>query len=345
MVRPSLLALLPLLAALPACGERSHGTRVPLHTLRGRTMGTTWSVKVLGATAAPAALERAIQATLDAVDARMSTYKDDSELSRLNRHAGRDPFRVSGALFEVLQVARDVAARSEGAFDITVGPLVDAWGFGPRGRPTRVPADETLLALRARVGRHRIDLVAGDEPTVRKTAPAVSCDLAGVAKGYAVDRVADVLRGVRGYLIDVGGEIRAAGVGPDDVAWKVAVEMPDGNGAVAARVVPLRDMAMATSGDYRNYYEEQGRRFSHLIDPRTGRPITHALASVSVLHARCDVADAWATALMVLGPEEGLDLAEREGLAAFFLVRAEARFVGRGTKAFEALADVEVPTR
>jgi thiamine biosynthesis lipoprotein len=266
----------------------------------------------------------------------MSTYRDDSELSRFNRFAANEPFPVAPETLEVFRIAREVSDLSGGAFDVTVGPLVAAWGFGATDRVPAPPSAAEITALRARVGFDRIEIDPG-AGTLTKTRADVESDLSAIAKGYAVDQVAAALRelGHGNFLVEVGGEVRAGGRRLDGALWRVAIEKPDSALRGIYEVVSLRDVALATSGDYRNYYEVGGRRISHTIDPRTARPIDHTLASVSVLHADAVHADALATALNVLGPEAGYALAEREGLAAYFLVRRDDEgFVSLETPAF-----------
>ena len=199
-------------------------------------------------------------------------------------------------------------------------------------------AHEGELRKRVGPGLVRVDET---EQTLRKGHPETRCDLSGVAKGYAVDRIAEALRalGYRDFLVEIGGELRAHGSPLDGPDWRVAIEAPDPGARRIHRVIPLRDRALATSGDYRNFYERDGVRISHLIDPRSGRPISHVLASVSVVHAEAVWADAWATALMVLGPDEGWELARREGLAAHFIERdGEDGYRSWATPEFEALS-------
>jgi thiamine biosynthesis lipoprotein len=312
----------------------------PAAEFRGETMGTFYSVK-LAVEDLPAeardAIQAAIQERLDRVNRLMSTYLPDSELSRFNRYAANEPFPVAPETLEVFRIAREVSELSGGAFDVTVGPLVAAWGFGPSERAAVPPTEEELARLRSRVGFERIEIDAA-AGTLTKTRADVVCDLSAIAKGYAVDRVAAALRelGFADFLVEVGGEVRAQGHRPDGAVWRVAIEKPDSDPRGVFEVIALRDMALATSGDYRNYYEVGGRRISHTIDPRTGRPVEHSLASVSVLDSEAVRADALATALDVLGPEAGYSLAEREGLAAYFIVRREdGSFAAFATPAFE----------
>lgn len=308
--------------------------------LRGATMGTSYTVKVVGELdeAGQRALADAVERALGGVDGAMSTYKPESELSRLNRLPADTPFHASPELRLVLEEARRVHALSGGAFDVTVGPLVNRWGFGPGKKHDAPPDDGELAALRARVGDA---LLRWEGDTLLKARADVYVDLSAIAKGYGVDKVAEAIEagGHERYLVEVGGEVRVRGTNPDGKPWQVGVEKPVGGADQPVQeVVPLGTGSLATSGDYRNYYERDGKRISHTIDARTGRPIEHRLASVTVIHPSCTTADALATALNVLGPEAGLELATREKLAALFIVRTEAgEFELRRTPEFDAL--------
>ncbi|MEM8964316.1 MAG: FAD:protein FMN transferase, partial [Acidobacteriota bacterium] len=297
----------------------------------GPTLGTSYSVKIVATTleeTEQAAIQEAIETELETVDAAMSTYRDDSELTRFNRYGGADPMVLSVATFTVLAEAARIGDQSGGAFDVTVGPLVNALGFGPDDEVGGRKIDDTLLdALRDRVGWDKLEIDQGDR-SVAKSHPAVYVDLGAIAKGYAVDRISDALasRGYDRFMVEVGGEVRTAGVNAEGEAWRIGVERPETERAGIVEVVPLRDRAMATSGDYRNYREIDGRRISHIIDPRTARSIRHRLASTTVVSDRCATADGWATALMVLGPEEGMKVAREEKLAVLMLVREDDGF-------------------
>ncbi|MBN1489117.1 MAG: FAD:protein FMN transferase [Phycisphaerae bacterium] len=315
-------------------------------TIQGETMGTTYTVRFLKPDKLPwekahtERLAREIARCLSDVNAKMSTYTPDSELSRFNESPAHVPFELSPETFEVFEAALAISAESAGAFDITVGPLVNAYGFGPPPEPPALPTGEQLEALRQRVGYR---LLALDPPsrTILKPRADVYCDLSGIAKGYAVDRVAEVMKahGLTDYMVEVGGEVRVRGLNPDGMAWRIGIERPTRDGTrVVMRAVELVDRALATSGDYRNYYIVDGRVYSHMIDPRTAMPVDHALASVTVLDQKAMIADGWATALMVLGPDEGYNLAEARGMAALFLVRtADGNIAERFTTAFAGL--------
>lgn len=343
---PTPLRLLTLLAAwsvgVAACAPTE--TAPTLHIFDGATMGTTYTVRVVTSEAwgqrEHDRIGERMQAALDDVESKMSHYKPSSELSRFNRTRATAPFPVSRETFDVVWHAYQLSELTGGALDVTVGPLVNAWGFGPV-EPESLPPDAALLArLRDHMGYWKLELdpVAS---TLRKTDPELECDLSAVAKGFGVDRVAVVLReeGLTRFMVEVGGEIVAVGLNQQGSPWRIAIERPVMAGGVQ-RVVPLSGHAMATSGDYRNVREVDGRLLSHTIDPRTGRPVAHQLASVSVIAELCVVADGLATALEVLGPDEGYALAIERGWAALFLVRDDTGAISeRATPAFEALLD------
>lgn len=322
----TLTALLLLQLSCAGDGTRQAGPQT--YVFRGTTMGTYYEVKVvaLDLTAVEQArIQDAIEGELTAVDGAMSTYRADSELSRFNRYRETAPFPLSATTLEVLATALTVHELTAGAFDVTVGPLVNLWGFGPEGVPAQVPGEAEIARVRQRVGSERLilDRQAG---TVRKEPADVYCDLSALAKGHGVDRVATVLAadGLEHFLVEVGGEVRAAGHNADGVAWRIGIERPVAGVGGVERIVPLSGLSMATSGDYRNLRIEDGARISHIIDPRNGRPITHWLTSVSVVHPSCMMADSLATAFMVLGPEAGRELATQQDLPVLFLIRQPA---------------------
>nr|WP_298410219.1 FAD:protein FMN transferase [uncultured Halomonas sp.] len=284
-----------------------------------------------------ARLESGILAELERIDALMSTYRDDSELSHFNRFPVAVPFFVSPATAEVVRESLRIARLSNGAFDVTIGPAVNLWGFGPEGRPEKVPDAKMLKEVLSRVDASALQLEDGK---LSKKKP-VYVDLSGIAKGYASDQVADYLEAndVSNYLVEVGGEIRTHGHKPGDEPWRIAVEKPLSSERSAQRIIDLEAAAVATSGDYRNYFEADGVRYSHTIDPRTGRPIENRVASVTVITERSATADALATAFTVMGADAGLKLAEKENLAVYFIVREEEGFITRMSSSFEPYLD------
>lgn len=290
------------------------------HALSGPTMGTRWSALLWAEPAS--AVERvrsALQAAVDEVDAQMSIWKTDSALMRLNRAPIGQAVPMPAMLEQVLQLGVAIGNASGGAFDMGVGDAVSAWGFGP--------GSASQDSIRAAMLTHRVS--AGEALTfgqgfVTKRA-AITLDLNGIAKGYGVDRLAETLSalGVHDALVGIDGEMRAMGHRPDGQPWTVAVEKPDPHRRAPHSVLALTDCAVATSGDYRHFVSVNGRRLSHTIDPQRGAPLLEPPASVTVIAPSCAVADAWATALMVLGPGEGSTLARKIGLEALFLLRSE----------------------
>jgi thiamine biosynthesis lipoprotein len=314
--RRHLLGALGAAALGSACGWRE--TRAAALRFGGATMGSSYSVQIAGAAIGETAARAAVESAFDAVVGRMSTYDAASELARFNVHRSTTPFAFSADTLTVLERARQVSAVSGGAFDITVAPLVRAWGFGA-GASQRGSAPG-LEALAAPVGWQRLIVEDG---AARKQHPDLQLDLSGIAKGHGVDRAAAALEalGVERYMVEAGGEIRTRGLNADGRPWQIAIERPDAWPQQAYRIVPLQGLSMATSGDYRNYYELDGRRIHHEIDPATQAPVANRVASVSVVHGECMFADAMATALIVMGVERGLALAREQGIAALFIVR------------------------
>ena len=308
-----------------------------VHRFSGAIMGTSYHVTLVNAprNLSLDAVEQGALEQLQAVDALMSTYKPDSEVSGFNRTEPGLWYAVAPDTAQVVDIALKVSELSGGAFDVTVGPLVDLWGFGAGGAGhQRVPPADALDAARARVGHSAIQLRPAP-PGLRKTRP-VEIDLSAIAKGFAVDQVADHLeaQGITNYLVEVGGELRTAGSNPDGHVWEIGIEAPSLLHSGAVQVIGLGAAAVATSGDYRNYFEQDGRRYSHTIDPRTGMPVQHRLVSVTVVHPSAAWADALATAINVLGPEAGFELAQSMKLAVYLLIQTDVGFDQRSTSAF-----------
>ncbi len=306
-------------------------------TIDGTAFATYYRVTLPGVddTRMLDALRAEIDALLDDIDASMSTYRADSELNRLNEAPPGEWQHISGPLFDTLVVALQAADDTDGAFDVTVGRLVNLWGFGPDGRPERVPDPDALARALADTGPEHIELDAERQAARRLTQAYI--DLSGVAKGYAVDAVAALLddRGFESFLASIGGDMVARGQPAPGRAWRIGIEAPEPPGARPVHALALRDRAIATSGDYRNYFEHEGRRYSHIIDPRTGHPVDHRLGSVSVIHADNIWANAYATGLFALGPDAGMAVADRLDLEALFVVRGDDGFEIRKSRALE----------
>lgn len=322
--------------------------RAVLHDLRGLSMGTSWSVRLAAPVAVDlASLQQGLQQQLDDVVAQMSHWEAGSDLGRFNRAPAGTRQVLPPAFFDVLSFALEVAHASGAAYNPCAGALVNLWGFGPSGRYDQqgyvAPTPAQLAQACASIAQQTL---APDAATRSVCQPgAVQLDLSAVAKGYGVDRLAFYLQaqGYQHYLVEVGGELRGAGIKPDGQPWWVVLEQPpepDVAHAAQPIVLALHGLAVATSGDYRRYFEHHGQRYSHTIDPRTGWPISNALASVTVIHPQCMAADAWSTALTVLGPQAGLRLAEQQGLAARLLSRnGDGTYTETLSSAFRSMLD------
>lgn len=319
-------------------GEGASACVTTAAALAGATMGTTWSARLaLPAQMTADAVRDAIQQALDKVVAQMSTWDETSDLSRYNRSTSSGWVSLPDECLYVLQHALQLAADTRGAYDPTVGPLVNAWGFGPPPYASEPPSKDTIRTLRQRCGWERVRL---DSAIGRAWQPGGAyLDLSAIAKGYGVDLAAQALNalGIEHYLVEVGGELRARGRRPDGHPWRVAIEVPDGSDDHALPLI-LSDRSIATSGDYRRYRDSDTRRYAHTLDPRTGRPIIHGVASVTVIHTHCMQADALATALTVLGERDGLDYARHHDLAALFILRDGQHLRLAASDAFAAFA-------
>jgi len=320
--------------ALAACGTRGPGEVL----LQGNTMGTHYSIKMLHDGDGIAALQDDVELLLDDIEDEMSTYRPASEISRFNTEVTTGWFEVSVEFCRNVEQAIAISELTDGAFDITVAPLVNLWGFGPDRIIDQPPADNDIAARLATVGYRHLHTDC-DRPALRKDFGELMLDMSAFGKGLAVDRVAALLdgRGIANYLVEVGGELRLRGHNLSGDAWAIGIELPVEDARQPHTIVHITDTAMATSGDYRNFFISGGQRYSHTIDTHTGRPVTHALASVTVVDHAGYRADALATALLVMGPEKGMQLAVRENLPVLFLIRRDQGFDERTSPAFERL--------
>ena len=320
-----------LAAALAGCGQS-------VEHFGGPTMGSSYTVQYVTTAQAPdtAKLKAEVDAILTSLDEQFSTYRDDSVISRFNARLAGSCMALPADMLELWRYGELLSQQSGGAFDLTVEPLMNLWGFGPQSRSEKVPDATALERERARVGHQHVRL---EGQQLCKDVDA-QLDFDSIVAGYAVDRVSARLAelGLTDYLVEITGELKAVGHKPDGEPWRIALEVPSGERErQVARSVALDGIGLSTSGDYRNYFEEGGQRYSHTFDPRAGTPVRHALAAVTVADAQALHADGLSTLLMVLGPEEGYTFAERNGLAAFFIVRQGEGFVTRATTRFAAL--------
>lgn len=331
-------------------------TQETVQRFTGPTMGSTYTVSYVGKVQAQD-LQRGVEEILGQLDAEVSTYREDSMLALFNAAPAGHCQEMPMAVATMLEQAQKVWHESAGALDVGLLPALSAWGFGPRGQVLRQPDAQALEQLRAQVGmRHFVwngeNLIASKKDLEKNQTKNSLCKTANaklefnsMAAGYAIDKIGDYLQkqGIQNYLIEVTGELAARGQKPDGSPWRIGIESPKmgelqttaGGYIQAQRIIALNNMAISTSGDYRQYYEENGRRYSHILDPRTLAPIEHALASVTVAAASAMQADAWSTALMVMGPEAGLALAREKDMAAMFIVKNAQDFSVVTTPAFE----------
>ncbi|MDN3700074.1 FAD:protein FMN transferase [Vibrio artabrorum] len=304
--------------------------------LSGPTMGTSYNIKYINSDELPESKEihTEIDRILEDVNDKMSTYRDDSELSRFNQYKGSDAFKVSEQMATVVKEAIRLNGLTQGALDVTVGPLVNLWGFGPEARRDIVPTEEELAARKARVGIQHLSIKGN---MLSKDLPDLYVDLSTIAKGWGVDVVADYLDsiGIHDYMVEVGGEIRLKGLNRDGVGWRIAIEKPTVDKRTVQEIIEPGDMAIATSGDYRNYFERDGVRYSHIINPETGNPIRHKVVSVTVLNSSSMTADGLSTGLMVLGEKKGMEVANQYGIPAFMIVKTADGFKEMASEAFK----------
>lgn len=323
------------LTVLTGCGGDA------LERFGGPTMGSTYAIQYVRTpgTPAPAEVQRQVEGILAEVDRQMSTYRSDSDVERFNDLPAHSCQPMPGPILHLVRTGEQLSQASEGAFDLTVEPLINLWGFGPQAREIKVPDAATLGRVRQRVGHQYLHI---DGHQLCKDA-AVEIDFNSIAAGYAVDRIAAQLTqlGIHSYLAEATGELKAAGVKPDGSPWRIALEEPRDDQQVAEKIISVDGFGVSTSGDYRNYFQQDGRRYSHTLDARTGAPITHQLASVTVLQPSALMADGLSTLLLILGPEQGWAYAEKHQVAAFFVMREGAGFVTRSNKAFEQLTAVK----
>lgn len=321
-----------LLGALSGCGNGDS-----MESFGGPTMGSTYSIKYLRRADLPGPREVQVEVEkiLAEVDRQMSTYRSDSDIERFNDLPTNSCQVMPVPVLELVRVGEQLSVQSDGSFDLTVEPLLNLWGFGPQARGEKVPTAEALADARARVGHQHLR-IEGDR--MCKDA-AVEVDFNSIAAGYAVDRIAARLEamGIHNYLAEATGELKAAGKKLDGAAWHVALEEPRDDQQVAQRILAVDGLGVSTSGDYRNYFEQGGRRYSHTFDARTGAPVSHTLASVTVINPSALLADGLSTLLLILGPERGWDYAEKHDIGAFFVIRADTGFVTRTSHAFDRL--------
>jgi len=310
-----------------------------IYKINGFTMGTTYSIKIsnynLSFKPDLKSLKISVDDELKRINEIFSTYIPDSDISKFNSYKKTDWFKTSEELINLVDIALNISKQSDGYYDITVGPLVNLWGFGPKNPMREVPKKSVINDLLKIVGYKRIK-VNKKLNQIRKEIPDIYIDLSSIAKGYGVDKISDLLlkKGFKNFLVEIGGEVKTNGVKSERDDWLVGIASPN-NGFSINKVIKLKNMSMATSGDYRNYFEKNGIRYSHTINPKTGYPIRHKLASVSVVNKSCTLADAYATAIDVMGEEKGMKFANKNKLAVYMILRKNKGFIVTYSECFE----------
>ncbi len=321
-----------LMGSMAACGSGDG-----LERFGGPTMGSTYSVKYIRGPSGPdvAHVQPEVEAILAEVDQQMSTYRSDSDIERFNGLPANSCQTMPAGVLALVRVGEQLSIDSDGSYDLTVEPLLDLWGFGPQARVEQVPTPEQLAVVRQRVGYGHLH-IDGDQ--LCKDAP-VEVDFNSIAAGYAVDRISARMQalGIGSFLVEATGELKAVGKKADGSPWRVALEAPRDDERVVEKTIELDGYGVSTSGDYRNYFEQDGHRYSHTLDALTGAPIDHALASVTVIDHSTLMADGLSTLLLILGPERGWAFAEQHKIAAFFVIRVDKRFIIRSNPEFDRL--------
>lgn len=332
------MSLIALALALAGCNPFAADRQVS--TFKGKTMGTTYQVKAINLpdTVTQAELHTAIEASLKQVNNNLSNWHKTSEVSSFNASPSTSWTPVSDDFKIVMKEAFRIHNESNGRFDVTLAPLINLWGFGPK-KQTDLPDDGRVRQALLKVGMTRLLEFEANPPRLRKRASDVSVNLSAIAKGFGVDRIARTLRdhGIDEYLVEIGGDMVARGRNGKDELWQVGIETPDAISRSIQLIVPVSDFGLATSGDYRNFVMKDGKRYSHILDPVTGKPVTHELASVTVLAENAMRADGLATAILVLGTQNGMELANRLMLPVFFIIRGENGFIEKRSVAFQTL--------
>ena len=322
--RTALLSVCVLLSGCDSATTSSAPARTAT-VLDGKTMGTFWRVSVIDVDQQQAqALRQKVQAQLDADDRLLSTWKNDSALMRFNHSSGTEPWPVSEAMADIVTMSLRIGAKTDGAMDITVGPLVNLWGFGPDKQPLKTPDPQQIAAAKARTGLQHLTVINhADRQYLQKDIPDLFVDLSTVGEGYAADHLARLMEqeGISRYLVSVGGALVSRGMNGDGQPWRVAIQKPTDRENAVQAIVDINGHGISTSGSYRNYYELDGKRISHVIDPQTGRPIDHKLVSVTVIAPTALEADGWDTGLMVLGPQKAQEVVRQQGLAVYMIVK------------------------
>jgi thiamine biosynthesis lipoprotein len=325
IVLARLVYICGLFLILTSCSD-SDDHQKPIR-LTGQTMGTSYSVTIVSNPNGinKQKLRESIEYSLAKVNSQMSNWDKNSEISLFNKNNSNKPIHISQPLFDVITAANDINLKSGGVFDITLTPLINLWGFGTKQPINQPPTDDEISLALSKVGQKDLLKLSSTEKTLSKIKQGVSINLSAIAKGYGIDQLASMLTNMKinRYLIEIGGDLIVSGLNAEGKLWKIGVETPSSTKHSVQSILTIRDKAMATSGDYRNFFEQNGVRYSHIINPNTGRPIQHKTSSVTVLAKNAMLADGWATAMLAMGAEKGMVVANRYQLAVFFISNHE----------------------
>ena len=311
-------------------------------SISGQTMGTTYNVTVVDnpLSLSKENLKKRIEEALNEVNEKMSNWYDQSEISIVNNDTRGKPIDLSQELFDVINISADIHNKSNGAFDITAAPLINLWGFGPNKSERKIPSVSEVNAALELVGQTKLLKLMPGLNQLKKRNSEVSINLSAIAKGYGIDRVASTLKEqkIQNFLVEIGGDLITSGTNKNGKAWSIGIEAPKLESQIVQSVIKIKGQAMATSGDYKNFFEKNGIRYSHIIDPKTGYPIRHKTLSVTVVAETATLADGWATAMLVLGNNDGMIVANKLGIPVFFISSHEKMFITEESDEFKKIA-------
>jgi len=311
-------------------------------SISGQTMGTTYNVTVVDnpLSLSKENLKKRIEEALNEVNEKMSNWYDQSEISIVNNDTRGKPIDLSQELFDVINISADIHNKSNGAFDITAAPLINLWGFGPNKSERKIPSVSEVNAALELVGQTKLLKLMPGLNQLKKRNSEVSINLSAIAKGYGIDRVASTLKEqkIQNFLVEIGGDLITSGTNKNGKAWSIGIEAPKLESQIVQSVIKIKGQAMATSGDYKNFFEKNGIRYSHIIDPKTGYPIRHKTLSVTVVAETATLADGWATAMLVLGHKDGIIVANKLSIPVFFISSHEKTFITAGSDEFKKIA-------
>ena len=308
-------------------------------SMSGQTMGTTYNITIVDnpLNLSKETLKKRVEETLAEINSKMSNWYDQSEISSVNSNTSGEPIDLSHELFDVINIAKDINIKSNGAFDVTSAPLINLWGFGPKKTEKKIPTEVEVTKALKLVGQPQLlELIPGLRQ-LKKATPKVSINLSALAKGFGIDMVASTLeeQKIRNFLVEIGGDLITSGTNKDGKAWTIGIEAPKVEEQIVQSVIKIKNQAMATSGDYKNFFEKNGIKYSHIINPKTGYPIRHKTLSVTVLAETAVLADGWATAMLVLGSNEGMIVANKLGIPVFFISSVAKTFITDVSESFK----------